>query len=208
MWEVFTKLNPGEVVLVEYSSKVNPLPVFAEIIKWANARGYQILITDLLNRLELCLRYMKIGKSECKALEKAKVVEIGYREPPEVNVVKFINGDRELPALLSEYKKVYEKLVSEKFTVAFLLGVERYVILRRNDAIKLVSILGAFVGDTRRIAFYFVNKDILEGIIPNPLTMLEELATTIIELEKERGRIRLCITKALNPELDGQEIVI
>ncbi|KPU63034.1 hypothetical protein EP1X_05650 [Thermococcus sp. EP1] len=208
MWEILDELKPGEIVLVEYPSRVNPSTVFAGAMKWANAKGHQILIIDLFNRLDLCLRWMKIEKLECEALKKAKVVEIGYHEPPDVNVVKFISGDRELPALVSEYRKVYEKLVSEKFTAAFLFGIERYIILRRNEAIPLANVLGTFLGDTRRISFYFVNKDILAGIVPNPLTMIEEIATTIIELKKEKGKVKLCITKAFNRELDGREIMI
>ncbi|USS41230.1 hypothetical protein NF865_03265 [Thermococcus aggregans] len=60
-----------------------------------------------------------------EGLKKAKFVETGYREIPGVNMVGFLNGDRELPALLSEYRQIYDKIVSEKFTVVFAVGIER-----------------------------------------------------------------------------------
>lgn len=207
MREIFDRLKPGEIVLIEYSSRVDPLVVFVEAMKWARVKGYQILITDLFNRVDLCLRQMKIGRFEPEALKDVKVIEIGYHKPADVDVVKFISGDRELPVLLSEYGEIYEKIVNKKFTIVFLFGIERYVILR-NEAVQLVSVLGTFLGDIRRIAFYFVNRDVLANISPNPLTMLEELASTIIELKKERGKTKLFISKAFAPELDGREFMI
>ncbi|USS39823.1 DUF257 domain-containing protein [Thermococcus aggregans] len=204
MLEVFDKLKPGEIVLVEYSSKDDPIPFTTEAVKWADAKKYQVLVTDFFNRVELCLRRTKLEIPQCEELKKAKFIEIGYHEISEVNMVGFLRGDRDLPALVSEYRQIFDKIVSEKFTVVFLFGIERWCIIR-DEEIQLINVLATFLGDTRRIAFYFVNRDILNATKPEVLALLEELATTIIEFKKDKRR-KLVVTKALNRELEDYEV--
>lgn len=204
MLEIMNKLKPGEIVLVEYSSKDDPSLFFIEVINWAELRKYQVLITDLFNRIELCLKRMKMRVPHCEALEKAKFIEIGYHELPEVNMVGFLRADRELPALFKAYRELFEEVVSEQFTVILVTGIERWILMR-NEGIPFVNVLSTFLGDTRRIAFYFVNRDVLSGNNREVLSLLEDLATTIIEFKKDNKR-KLVITKALNTDLEDYEI--
>ncbi|MCD6140521.1 MAG: DUF257 family protein [Thermococcus sp.] len=204
MLEIFDKLKPGEIVLVEYSSKDDPVLFTTEAAKWADAKKYQVLVTDFFNRVELCLKRAKLEIPQCEELKKAKFIEIGYREISEVNMVGFLRGDRDLSALVSEYRQIFDKMASEKFTVVFLFGIERWNIIR-NEEIQLLSVLTTFLGDTRRIAFYIVNRDVLNVTSPKALALLEELATTIIEFKKEKRR-KLVVTKALNRELEDHEV--
>ncbi|MDK2869292.1 MAG: hypothetical protein PWP39_527 [Pyrococcus sp.] len=80
MIELFDKLKPGEIVLVEYSSKDDPSIIFAEVMKWAEAKGFQTLVTDLFNRVDICLRRIKLEVPECELLKKPKFIEIGYHD--------------------------------------------------------------------------------------------------------------------------------
>ncbi|MDK2869293.1 MAG: hypothetical protein PWP39_528 [Pyrococcus sp.] len=121
-----------------------------------------------------------------------------------MNLVAFIGGNKPVPALLREYRKVFDKLLEERFTIVFLFGIERWSIIR-DEEVQLVNALETFLGDTRRIAFYFVNKDILSVTSLKLLYLLEELATTIIEFKKEEKR-KLVVTKALNRVLEGYEV--
>ncbi len=204
MLEFFDKLKPGEIVLVEYSSKDDPVLFTTEAAKWADAKKYQVLVTDFFNRVELCLKRTKLEIPQCEELKKAKFIEIGYHKIPEVDVVGFLRGDRDLSALVGEYRQIFDKIVSEKFTVVFLFGIERWNIIR-NEEIELLSVLTTFLGDTRRISFYIVNRDVLNATSPKALALLEELATTIIEFKKDKRR-KLVVTKALNKELEDHEV--
>ncbi|NJE25567.1 hypothetical protein E3E22_02805 [Thermococcus sp. MV5] len=204
MWEILDKIKPGEIVLIKYSPTVNPTRIIHDIIKWTKSREYQTLITDMYNILDLHLRRMKMEGVDIELLKSVKIIEIGRHKPPMGNVIKFIPVDRELLALLAEYREVYEEVVSKHFTIILLLGLERYMLFK-NEVMPFASVLERFLGDTRRIAIYFVNKDVLTDISPNPSPLLEELATTIIELQKDIKKIKLTVNKALNPELEGYE---
>ncbi|KUK18073.1 MULTISPECIES: DUF257 family protein [Thermococcus] len=204
MLEIFDKLRPGEIVLVEYSSKDDPALFTAEAIKWADTKKYQVLVTDLFNRVDLCLKRIKLENLQCEELKKAKFIEIGYHEIPGVNMIGFLRGDRDLSALVKEYHQIFDKMISEKFTVVFLFGIERWNIIR-NEEIPFINVLTTFLGDTRRIAFYLVNRDVLNVTSPKAFALLEELATTIIEFKKEKKR-KLVVTKALNRELEDHEV--
>ena len=204
MLEFFDKLKPGEIVLVEYSSKDDPVLFTTKAAKWADVKKYQVLVIDFFNRVELCLKRTKLEIPQCEELKKAKFIEIGYRKIPEVDVVGFLRGDRDLSALVGEYRQIFDKIVSEKFTVVFLFGIERWNIIR-NEEIELLSVLTTFLGDTRKITFYIVNRDVLNATSPKALALLEELATTIIEFKKDKRR-KLVVTKALNRELEDHEV--
>ncbi|MCO6040617.1 DUF257 family protein [Thermococcus alcaliphilus] len=204
MLEILNKLKPGEIVLVEYSSKDDPSLFFIETMKWAELRNYQVLITDLLNRIELCLKRVSMKNFQCEALKKANFIEIGYHELPEVNMIGFLRADRELPALFKAYRELFEEVVSKQFTVILVTGIERWILMR-NEGIPFVNALSTFLGDTRRIAFYFVNRDVLSGNNREVLSLLEDLATTIIEFKKDNKR-KLVITKALNTDLEDYEM--
>ncbi|KPU62502.1 hypothetical protein EP1X_08590 [Thermococcus sp. EP1] len=204
MWEILDKIKPGEIVLVEYSSNMNPTRILHDIIKWAKSKEYQVLITDMYNLVELHTYRMKMEGLDMEVLKWAKIIEIGRHEPSVGEVIKFIPVDRELLALLAEYKEVYEEFVSKNFTVVLFFGLERYMLFK-NEVMSFVSILERFLGDTRRISIYFVNRDVLTNISPDPLPLLEELATTIMKFQKEAKKIKFTINKALNPELEGYE---
>jgi len=204
MLEFFDKLKPGEIVLVEYSSKDDPVLFTTKAAKWADVKKYQVLVIDFFNRVELCLKRTKLEIPQCEELKKAKFIEIGYHKIPEVDVVGFLRGDRDLSALVGEYRQIFDKIVSEKFTVVFLFGIERWNIIR-NEEIELLSVLTTFLGDTRKITFYIVNRDVLNATSPKALALLEELATTIIEFKKDKRR-KLVVTKALNKELEDHEV--
>lgn len=204
MLEFFDNLKPGEIVLVEYSSKDDPVLFTTKAAKWADVKKYQVLVIDFFNRVELCLKRTKLEIPQCEELKKAKFIEIGYHKIPEVDVVGFLRGDRDLSALVGEYRQIFDKIVSEKFTVVFLFGIERWNIIR-NEEIELLSVLTTFLGDTRRISFYIVNRDVLNATSPKALALLEELATTIIEFKKDKRR-KLVVTKALNRELEDHEV--
>jgi len=64
----------------------------------------------------------------------------------------------------------------------------------------------SFVGDERRIALYFINIDVLEGVTPRILPLLEETATTVIRVTKEGRDFTFTVIKSVNNEIDGMEI--
>ena len=204
MWEILDKIKPGEIVMVEYSSNMNPTKILYDILKWGKSKEYQTLITDMYNLIDFHVRRMKMEGLNVEVLKWAKIVEIGRHKPLMGDVIKFIPVDRELLALLAEYREVYEDIVSKGFTLILFFGLERYMLFK-NEVIPFASVLETFLGDTRRVAIYFVNKDVLSNISPNPFPLIEELATTIIELQKETKKMKLTVNKALNSELEGYE---
>ncbi|MGQ4833810.1 MAG: hypothetical protein ACP6IS_07930 [Candidatus Asgardarchaeia archaeon] len=58
--EISNKFIPGEIVLVEEKSLINPVDIFLSIINWAKKNEYGILIVDLYNKIDLYLKLMKL----------------------------------------------------------------------------------------------------------------------------------------------------
>lgn len=184
--EISNKFIPGEIVLVEEKSLINPVDIFLSIINWAKKNEYRILIVDLYNKIDLYLKLMKLHNLPIKSIfEGITVVEIGVRKKYyEIEISKLIDVEGELASLTLEYRKIYEEIVSKQFTVIILLGIDKFLLFR-DSASTFIDILKEFLGDKRRIAFYLVNVDVLKCISPDPTPLLEEIATTIIEFKSE-----------------------
>jgi len=91
-----------------------------------------------------------------------------------------------------------------------VLGLDRafYVHSSKEEIMTLLGNAIAFKGDKRRIAFYFVNIDVLNNIHPAILSWLEELATTVIRVQGYLEKMKVIIIKSINGPLTGKEIVV
>ena len=65
-----------------------------------------------------------------------------------------------------------------------------------------------FIGDERRIELYFVNTDVLERTLSVSLPLLEELASTIIEVDTKGGFYKFSVVKSVNNKLLGLEFTM
>ncbi|ALV63263.1 hypothetical protein ADU37_CDS15640 [Thermococcus sp. 2319x1] len=87
-----------------------------------------------------------------------------------------------------------------------MLGLEK-ALLFADDRVELRGTLAGIsvhLGDKRRIAVYFVDKDILKGVHPVVLSIIEFMATTLVDVEK-KGRVYTReVLKSITPEVDGK----
>lgn len=72
---------------------------------------------------------------------------------------------------------------------------------------SIVNEILSFTGDERRIAFYFINTDLLKTAAPEALPLLEELASMVIRVGMEGKCHKFSIVKSVNKELLGLTFV-
>lgn len=58
--EFLSSFRPGETVLFEYSPKAPPEILFFEIVRWAEEKGYPVLVDDVLDTLDEYLRRLSL----------------------------------------------------------------------------------------------------------------------------------------------------
>lgn len=109
--------------------------------------------------------------------------------------------------LRKEYEKVYSGVISdEDVTINPVLGLEKALIFT-EDRVELMETLAQVsrrLGDKRRIAIYFINRDILESVNPIAVPIIEFMSTTLVDVEKKGRVYTFEVLKSATPEIDGK----
>lgn len=78
----------------------------------------------------------------------------------------------------------------------------------KREVLSTVNGLLSSVGDKRRIAFYFINADLLKTAVSEALPLLEELASTVVRVDMEGKSHKFLIVKSVNKELLGLTFIL
>lgn len=167
-----------------------------------------MLIDDVLDTLYIYAQHMELGGIDTEILNNVLVIKLGG-----VRNVGNVVGRVPLKEPLiqeREYAQVANSFFEQGKIINPVLGFEKTLFLTdsKRDLLTSINAVLSHLGDKRRIAFYFVNKDILEMLEFNPLPFLEELATTVFRVKRAEGKIRLTVVKSINNELTGKEIIL
>ncbi|AIF68750.1 hypothetical protein PAP_01550 [Palaeococcus pacificus DY20341] len=204
--KLIESLKPGETVLIEYDSKTFPIYELYSAVKYAREKGFKILIDDYLDTLYIYNVHLELSKLDTSIFDNVSVIKIGGHRGVG-NVLESISL-RSGPIIKKEYEKAYKKAIKENEGIFLnpVLGLEKFLLLSESklDILEEIGDISLYVGDKRRIAIYFINKHVLEGLEFNPLPILEAIATTVINIKK-KGRIhQFNVIKSINPEIDDK----
>ncbi|WP_324736343.1 DUF257 family protein [Thermococcus sp. SY098] len=212
LWE---SLAPGESILAEYDSLVLPYKGFHYLISWAEKRGHSIMIIDVLDTLYLYKTQLKLAGVDTGIIDNASVVKIGGRLNVG-NVLKRLPAN-DIPKLLKDFEGFYSEYlrkVQNQSGIVIVLGLSKLLLLAESkfEGLMVIDLLIKYTGAINRIAFYFVNVDVLENSSRYLIPLLEELATTVIRVERARKEediepyVYVTVAKAINAELEGFKI--
>ena len=88
------------------------------------------------------------------------------------------------------------------------LGIEKLFLIfnSRREILTTLNAILSYTGDERRIAFFFVNEELINRSNPWVLPCLEEIATTVVRVIRKEREFRFSIVKSINNEVEGVEI--
>lgn len=205
MSHIWNTIKAGETVLVEYGSPGVPYLGVYHLIRWAKKRGYPVLVDDFLDTLYLYKTQMKLADLDVSILKNVDVIKIGGRL--EVGNILGRIEVKESTVQERQYKEVAEPYFREKGGVVInpVLGIEKIFTIAETEreVLTTANALLSWVGYKGRIAFYFINIDVLDRSKSYVLPIIEELATTVIRVVKEGKHYTLSVLKSINKELDG-----
>ncbi len=206
--KIFSGLRPGETVLIEYEPASSPELLFYLLFQYCKSKGIDLIVDDIGDTLIEFMTRLKLTGLATPELEKTDVMKIGgYR-----NIGRLI-GAIELDRYTLDFKyyeKIYDKWQAGKGTVFNpVLGMHKiFMMSERNEAIRLVRNISEFVGNTARIAFYFINQKTLQESTPEVLYLLEEISTSILKWERKCESATLRVIKASNHRICGEMAVL
>ena len=181
---------------------------FYSLIQWARNKDYPVVIDDILDTLYIYKINIELADLDSSLLNDALVIKEGGRL--EVgNVIGHITL-KESAIQWREYEQIARPLFesSQKPIINIVLGIDKLFMLAdsKREIITNINNLLSWIGNKKRIAFYFVNIDLINTTEFGVLPLLEELASTIIKIKKIGNETRAVITKSANEKLNNLEI--
>ena len=205
LWD---SLKLGETVLVEYNSAISPVMGFYHLLKWARKRGYPVLVDDVLDTLYLYATHMKLAGFDTNLLNEVKVIKEGGT----LNVGQVVAriGINEASIRRSNYESVFGSLLRDRPVINPVLGAGKLFMLMESarELLTALNVILSYTGDERRIAFFFINLDLINGTCTCIPCLLEELATTVIRIVREGKYLKFSVIKSVNREIEGMEMRI
>lgn len=206
--DLWNSLKRGETVLIEHSPDSMSCKGFYSLIQWARNKDYPVVIDDILDTLYIYKVNIELADLDSSLLNDALVIKEGGRL--EVgNVIGHITL-KESAIQWREYERVARPLFesSQKPIINIVLGIEKLFMLAdsKREIITSINNLLSWIGNKKRIAFYFVDIDLINTTEFGVLPLLEEVASTIIKIKKIGNETRAVITKSVNEKLNDLEI--
>ncbi|WP_456395784.1 DUF257 family protein [Thermococcus sp.] len=206
--KIWDSLKLGETVLVEHDSATSPVLGFYHLLKWARERNYPVLVDDVLDTLYLYVTHMKLAGFDTNILNGVRVIKEGGT----LNVGRVVAriGINEASVRRSNYERVFGSLLRDRPVVNPVLGAEKLFMLTESarEMLTTLNVILSYTGDERRIAFFFINLDLINKTGTCILCLLEELATTVIRIVREGKCFRFSVVKSVNREIEGMEVRI
>lgn len=199
----FSGLKFGETVVIEYPPDSYPEVLFHLLQEFSASGSYPVLIDDILDTYPQFVGRMRVlGFEPGHVL----VIKIGGGKLEEGTIVGRLEVDKySIP--IGSYRDAVRRVpqVDTEY-INPVLGVHKLLsLLSRRELVSFLTTVSSFVGDTSRIAFYFVNRDVVETIEPSFLPMFEEIATTVVEWYRDGSDFVLDVLKSANPGLLEKE---
>jgi hypothetical protein len=202
--KVLGALRPGETVLVEYSAA--SLPEVLLYLVWSFNCRDGIIVDDVADTLCGTIKRLEVLGVDVSFLKKAPVIKIGGGNEYCGNVAGTVDLDRYYLDV-SHYNAIFNSLGLEGVAINPVLGLHKLLVsIERRNALRILGNISSFEGNRKRIAFYFVNRDAIEGVHPEVLALLEEIATTVIRWDFDSGKFRLRVLKAASLDIMGEEL--
>jgi len=193
---ILEDLKFGETVLVEYSSKAPVYLLFHELIKWSREKNYPILVDDFLDTLHMYKAQMEVAGIDTSLLNDLNVIKMGGN----IKIGNILGkiSITESAVLEREYDKIFNKL-SEDEIINPVLGFDKLFIFYsdRKDFLNTIHGMLKYLGNKKRITFYFINVDLIKSALPEVLPIMEEIATAVISIE-EKDEFKINIRKLIN----------
>ncbi len=205
--KILDGLLPGETVLVEYEAYSSPELLLALLQSYSVVRGRGLLVDDVVDTFHEYITRLRLMGFDVEPLLNASVIKIGGSRD-----VGNVNGKVDVDKYRLDFKYydiIYKHVTFEDPVINPVLGIYKlFGLFSRHELMRLVRNIAAFVGRRSRIAFYFVNEDVVEELSPEMLPFLEEASSSILRWGREGRNYRLDVLKACDENIMGTSVVM
>ncbi|CAB50006.1 DUF257 family protein [Pyrococcus abyssi] len=186
-YEFLENKHYGETVLIENSSILGVEAILLLLIKHYRNKSIPVLIEDILDTFPLYLKHITLMGVKLD-MSNVKVMKIGGSEDVG-NITSKIKMESDPSMYLSRYGNEFQRVSPQENFIDIVLGFDRLFVLDSASSLTMEVLKAAksYTLRKNRLAFYIVEKGMLENLSPSPLVILENLATSVLELSQDRN---------------------
>ncbi len=197
------KIMPGEVVVVEYTS-LAPVHLAVSVPLLSLGRDVHVIVNDIFDQLHVVRSHLSIMGIDTEWMDEMPVVKFGGVLQTG-RVIKRISVLKAASVWHEEYKEALREFRGQKLVVT--LGLEKLINIKKELPASTVCrmCIASAMGEEDTITIAFVNRDMLPESV---LEDIRELASRVLELEFEKGKLSLRVVKSLDLRNTGAEFSV
>lgn len=211
IYTLWDSLKKGELVLVERTDSKDQYLGAYHLITWGIDKGYNVVVVDVLDTFHILKAKARLAGIDIDLLEKTDVIKIGGRLPSG-NVVKTIEDVSEPVILTKKFRDVYEAVLESKSPVlTIVLGLEKLLMSSNfspSNVHALINLMSQYIGDERRLSVYLMKTGIIGPERRSIISLLEDMATTVIRVSKREKATEFQVIKSIAPNLEDTALRI
>lgn len=207
MIELWESIRMGETVLFERVGEGDIAFGLYQVLGWAEDKGFRVIVVDVLDSYPTMVSKMGLMGIKAEKLSEIEVIKIGGSRKFG-RVITHIEEVSEPAIMARKFREVYRPIIEDPngkvLTVA--VGLEKLFAvsdLSIREVQVIVSQLAGYVGRPNRLGIYLVKRGMLPEGREFAVSLLEDIATTVIRTEKKGRMTEFHIVKSLNKELEG-----
>ncbi|QDA30746.1 hypothetical protein FH039_02765 [Thermococcus indicus] len=200
---------PGGTTIIENSASLGAEFTLHAFMEYSKRRRMPIVIEDIFDTLPVYLAHLEFLGVNPEGFN-IRVLKVGGSQEAG-NVLAKINFENDPHVYQKKIDQELKKIVPDGPYIHFVLGLDRLLFLQDDvhNMYTHLALIKQKLGDERRINVYLIEKSIVERIPYNPLPLMEDIATSVIELTDEgEGVIRIRLRKSIFTLLMNKEYLL
>ncbi|ASJ06544.1 DUF257 family protein [Thermococcus pacificus] len=207
--KIIESVKPGEIALLEYLPSYIPELTLLKLMEYSEEMKIPLIIDDNFDTLPVIAAHIenlgiKVDFSGVYVIKTGGRIDVG-------NVVARVPFHPDPRVYIKNYEKEASKVLEDvEDSINLVLGLENFLktLSSPSDIYLVIWILQRFLGNTRRRAFYLLNKKILDSLSPIISSEMKRVASTVVEMVPYPTGAILRFVKSTNVDLFGEELKV
>jgi hypothetical protein len=208
MDELLEQVWPGGMTVIENSSSFGVEFILYSFVQFSRRKGMPIVIEDIFDTLPLYAAHLELMGTPINESD-INVIKVGGRHEfgNVVGKVKFENDPYVCQRKLEQNLK---KIKCKEPYIHLVLGLERLIALQEGfySTYTLLNLIKHKLGNKESTNVYIVESSVLESLKFNPISILEDIATSVVEMEDEGELLKLRLKKSVFTLLMHKEYIL
>ncbi len=209
VFEYAGTIKPGELVLVEYTSREPVHLLLHKVLEYARLNGIAFVIVDVLDGLHVMRTHLMLAGVDASPIDSAPVIKI-HGNVQTGTIIAKINGLAEFSILkrrFTEALKMAKEVMGGKPFSRIIVGATEFLQQLETEPMRgeefLAGIIRPMVGNPHTMGLVLINR---KRIGRATLGELEEMATRVLAVDVRDDKLIIRVTKSVHFGEYGMEV--